>query len=440
MAAQPLSVGFAEMDFTPAPGLMLQGQMHPRLAERARDPLLANALAVQSGDETVVLVSVDICFLPAPFVEETQAAFARMTGLPARRLLLHATHTHVAPTVVRVVGADADRAFGERLRGAILAAAEQALARLEPVSLFVGAGCLDHMGWNRRAMFSNGRSGMYGHSDAPGFVGMEGPRDGELGVLFARNEAGEIRGVVLSFSTHPNAIENACVYSADIPGAARAALKLLLGPDVAVVYLTGAAGNTAPSMLDPHVPEQPWRGEAGLVRSGLYLAGEAAKVIAACVEPMAEPQMRLEQIDLALPLRHWPAPDDPTYPEPLASTGWEEARPYYEGAMADWPRRLTEESPVTVRLSALRLGDAAICTNPAELFVEYGLALRERSTARVTLIAELTDGYVGYVPTELAFSRGGYETWPAPTSQLPPEAGAQIVEATIALLGSAFSS
>jgi hypothetical protein len=40
----------------------------------------------------------------------------------------------------------------------------------------------------------------------------------------------------------------------------------------------------------------------------------------------------------------------------------------------------------------------------------------------------------------LAFSRGGYETWPAPTSQLPPEAGAQIVEATIALLGSAFSS
>jgi hypothetical protein len=71
-------------------------------------------------------------------------------------------------------------------------------------------------------------------------------------------------------------------------------------------------------------------------------------------------------------------------------------------------------------------------------FSEYGLQIREISPARVTLMAELTDGYAGYVPTPLAFSRGGYETWPAPTSQLVPEAGEQTVSATRGLLESAF--
>jgi hypothetical protein len=93
---------------------------------------------------------------------------------------------------------------------------------------------------------------------------------------------------------------------------------------------------------------------------------------------------------------------------------------------------------VPVHLNVLRIGDTAICTNPAELFVEYGLQIRERSPARVTLISELTDGYIGYVPTRLAFERGGYETWPAPTSQLAPEAGDAIVQATRELLERAF--
>ena len=92
-----------------------------------------------------------------------------------------------------------------------------------------------------------------------------------------------------------------------------------------------------------------------------------------------------------------------------------------------------------VRLSVLRIGDAALCTNPAELFVEFGLAIRARSRASVTLVAELTDGYVGYIPTRRAFARGGYETWPAPSSQLGIEAGEEIVTATAELMAAAFA-
>jgi hypothetical protein len=437
-----LHAGFAETEFTPEPGPALFGQMHERIATHARDPLMACAAAFhgkgeESEAEPVVLVSVDVCVLDHAFVARAQQAFARVSGFAGERLLLHATHTHVAPVTVAALGSEPDPTFLERLHHAVVDAAAQALARLAPVSLFAGTGHMEHMGWNRRAMFADGTSRMYGHSDSPGFIGMEGPRDPTLPVLAFCDASGAVRGVVVNFSTHPNCLENECVYSADIPGAVRRVLKDLFG-DIAVLYLTGAAGNTAPSLLDPHVPEQPWRGETGLRRSGLYLGGEVAKVIASVTSPTPDPVLRLTQTEVAIPLRPWPARDEPAYPEPLRTAAWPEARDYYARAEREWPQRLADASPERVRLSVLRLGDAAICTNPAELFVEYGLTIRDASPSRVTLISQLTDGYVGYVPTPLAFSRGGYETWCAPSSRLAADAGERIVAASRQLLAAAF--
>ena len=65
------------------------------------------------------------------------------------------------------------------------------------------------------------------------------------------------------------------------------------GDDVGVVNLTGAAGDTAPRIMEDNPQNhQPWRGEAGVVRSGQYLGGEILKVIAAQTKPMVEPILR----------------------------------------------------------------------------------------------------------------------------------------------------
>ncbi|MBI4025747.1 MAG: hypothetical protein HY360_12255 [Verrucomicrobia bacterium] len=435
-----LLVGAAEADFTPAPGLSLLGQMHERRARRTRDPLTANAVAFRQDRQTVVLVSVDICILNNSFVKAIQAKFARCTGLPGSCLLLHSTHTHVAPTVFDLLTARADPAFVRRVGAAILTAARRALAKLQEASVFSGLGHTEHLGWNRRAMFADGSSRMYGHAQMPGFIGMEGPRDPALGVLCARDHHGAVRAVIVNFSTHPNCLEAEWFYSADLPGETRRVLKAALGAGVVVVYLTGAAGNTAPSLLDPHMPEQPWRGEAGVIRSGQYLGGEALKMIAGATMPMSNPKLRLAQTTLQVPLRCWPEASARIFPEPLKNPDWRSgAHEYYMQAQAEWPHRMAVHSPWPVRLNVLCVGDAVIATNPAELFVEYGLEMRRRSPACVTLVSELTDGYCGYVPTRRAFRRGGYETWPAPTSQLEPKAGDQIVRATQKLLQKVFA-
>jgi hypothetical protein len=87
-------------------------------------------------------------------------------------------------------------------------------------------------------------------------------------------------------------------------------------------------------------------------------------------------------------------------------------------------------------LTALRLGDdVAILTNPAELFCEFGLEIKQNSPVKYTLVSELTNGAMGYVPTRQAFEEGGYEIRKlAGNSFLAMDAGERIVDASLSLL------
>ena len=65
---------------------------------------------------------------------------------------------------------------------------------------------------------------------------------------------------------------------------------------VGVVYLTGAAGNTAHATREDNPQRaRPWYGEDGWRRCGTYMGAEMLKVIASTTEPMAEPEIRLAQ-------------------------------------------------------------------------------------------------------------------------------------------------
>jgi len=175
-------------------------------------------------------------------------------------------------------------------------------------------------------------------------------------------------------------------------------------------------------------------GEEGLHRAGQYLTGSLSKLVAGATEPIKQPALGVARTAVFVPMRPFPKPGERNYPDFWSH----ESKAYYQALEADWPDKIRRESPVEVRVSVIRIGDTVICTNPAELFSEYALAIREASPARVTIISQLTDGYIGYIPTPEAFRRGGYETWPANTSKMVPEAGDEIVKATTGLLHEVF--
>lgn len=431
MNTSSLQAGWSQVEYTPAPGLNLLGQLHARIATHTRDPLMAVAVAFANEQTRVVLVSCDICIVDNAFIAQTQREWQNSATADAT-LLIHTNHTHLAPIATNVLGTTPDPQFLETLRGAILEAANQALQNLEPVDVFAANGFLDQMGWNRRAMFADGTTKMYGNSTDPGFCGMEGPRDGHLPVLWTKNASDKITGVLTGFATHPNCMENECFYSADLPGAVRKHLNQALGGETQVLYLTGAAGDTAPRILDPYDASQPWNGESGVEKSGAYLAEAAVKLIEQTSQPMENAALNLQRQTLQIPLREWPEPHEKSFPARLDLD-------YYRNAAQQWPQQLRDNSPFPVNINVLRVGEAAICTNPAELFVEFGLQIKAASPARVTFVSELTDGFCGYVPTPKAFSRGGYETWCAPTSPLEFAAGDKIVAETTRLLAEIFA-
>jgi neutral ceramidase len=79
--------------------------------------------------------------------------------------------------------------------------------------------------------------------------------------------------------------------------------------------------------------------------------------------------------------------------------------------------------------------DVAIVTLPGEVFVELGLAIKNASPFRTTLVVELSNVVeTVYVPHRYAYVGGGYEVL---NSTLEPGAGELLAEAAIRLLAEA---
>lgn len=432
-----MQAGSAWVDITPDRPLNLMGQMHERLSESTRDPLTLNLVLLDDGSVRIALVSIDVCVVPDELIARLREAISSAADVPAEAIHIAATHTHVAPyTSDRIKGAPDDAWLAELVEHARTAATEAA-GDLTPVTLFAGNGYVEQMGWNRRGMRRDGQCHMYFGQWSDGFVGIEGPRDGHVGLIFARDEAGGMKFVISSFSTHPNCNEGANYYSADIPGEVRKMLRQVYGPQLGVVYFTGAAGDTAPTIMKTsHAKSRTWRGEEGVVRSGRYLGAEMVKIISGSLdEPMVGPTLANESRGLSIPMRPW------------CETGMEiEGRKgsgiydFWKDSKDNWAKLEAEDNPVHTPVGVVRIGDAAVCFNPSELFCEFGLAIKKDSPARVTLIAELADGYVGYVPTADAILHGGYSAAALSHTRLVPDAGWQIVENTRDMLASAFES
>ena len=86
--------------------------------------------------------------------------------------------------------------------------------------------------------------------------------------------------------------------------------------------------------------------------------------------------------------------------------------------------------PVEVHI--LRFGDVVFATNPFELYVDYSMRIKARSSAIQTFVVQLT-GSGSYVPTSRSIAGGAYGAVPASTL-IGPEGGQELVETTLNLI------
>ena len=103
--------------------------------------------------------------------------------------------------------------------------------------------------------------------------------------------------------------------------------------------------------------------------------------------------------------------------------------------MWEWQRRVgTRELLEDVEIQVIAIGDVAFVGYPAEYFTEFGLRTKAESPFPTTVVAELANGWHGYVPTVEAFAHGGYEPRLGYQSRLVPEAGDLMCNTALDLL------
>ena len=430
----------------------------------ANDPLYVKALALRSGDETAVIVTVDavaiaeIGSIKNDFLANVRSQLNRDLKLDPARILINASHCHGK------VCADVE----QRTVQAVV----EAWQNMVPVRIGAGTGCEDRIMENRRLVLKNGREADVRHAYSlppDEAVASVGPVDPEIGILRLDREDGETLAVVFNFACHPILEVPSRENTADISGFASKVIEDNLSRDTIALFLQGCGGDVNPILYkDVNNPR-----DAEILGNMLGLStlqglkkirsseGGELKVIRETIElPRADlaehiESLQAEQIQLLqalkgtslnlktfIPLyvKYNLSRDFPSYyshrylhEEMMGRDGLKKLDAenranmdrYIENIYA--MEQLTRiqinlnllkkhqarnvaagERTIEVEMMGLRVGDFVLVTFPGELSVQIGLNIKKKSPHKFTFIAGVTNGYIYYTPTaEQLTNRGG---------------------------------
>ena len=461
-SASELLVGTASTDITPTEPVAVSGQFHLRIARTVETPITANVIALESRQDGVsrdvaILVSCDLLCIPSEVLARVrQAVRARLPDLDATKVVLNATHTHTAP----VLGTDKYRIPHEGVlqvesyRSFLAARVADAIVRAWNArdTGRVSWG-LSHavVAYNRRAVYADGSAKMYGRTDVAEFRNLEGYEDHDVNTLFFWNGADELVGLVVNVSCPSQEVESRTAINADFWHPVRTALRKRYGRQLCVVAWTGASGDQSPHLMYRNAADERMRRLRGLDR-----VQEIARRIGDAVDDAYEAVRNDRHADVALvhrvetlqlPMRRVAEAE---YAEakaaveeaaaqikqnPEAAAQQYRRMKWYEMTVKRFDRQRTDPSPTyEMELHVLRIGDAAVCTNPFELFTDYGIRMKARSRAVQTFVVQLV-GAGSYLPTEKAV-RGGHYSAVVHSSLVGPAGGSVLVNRTVEIINS----
>jgi hypothetical protein len=397
-----LKVGFSQLDITPPVGGIMTGPRLP-VSVGTDDPLFAKTLVVQSGDQTLAIVGLDLVKIRLDLADAAIAEASQRTGIDRDAVMICPSHNHSSPFIP--MGGPNNKDYISTLPGLIADSIEHAYKSLQPARMFLGRSLVYEGHHNRRVIskadglvLNTWLNKLGDLEQTPQVLGAEGPIDPELWVARFDTPDGRVLGTLVNFTCHPALHDRrgldkkgAAKWSADYPGVIAEQIAQAYGKQAVCVFTQGAAGNINPSAV--FVPD--WREKAAVFARA---AVDAAKGATPIEGPIAVGYARR---DVEVPC------SDPADQREgaIARLGW---RPdAFEAAKREAARKpKTRKVPV----SAGRIGPLGIATNAGELFVEWGLSVKKRSPFPHTILCELTNDWVGYEPTAQAFQHEGYET------------------------------
>ena len=427
-------IGAANVDITPSTAMVNYNNTEYEPGPEGT-ALHASIIYCCSGGEEIIFISADLSFIDRSLVLRIRDQCRYRLGINHDRVIVSATHTHNAPTVCPtfLTGGTPDPLYLEMLISKIIDGVEDAREKRQPAKI----GAIEikvpgRIGNRRRLKFDGTIRIVDSFEQWFDNLPAEGPVDETVGLLAFKDLENNYLALIANPAFHNNCCDSfgGGFYHCDIFGLIGSRLKEAFPSLQSAAVIPAPSGNLLP------------RPEAGKpCASQETLAAEisrfyAEKIISALKTLTVHDNPSLEHKSEILIIEDRPISESTFCEDGCRGEGpWELefARLRYDPEKKAL-HKIGAKSCI-VEINFIKIGNTAIVTNPAELFCEFGLEVRQKSPFPTTLIFELTNGYCGYAPTKEAFKRGGYETHRTLyTSRLSKDAGKKITEKSIELL------
>ena len=353
-----IRAGVSRIDITPGVGHEMGGYSARKFpASGTHDPLNATVLVLESGGNSLALVTCDL----RSFVSTRVGELARRK-FGVKNTIISVSHTHSGPLTW-----EKRSPWYAEAEDKMVEAIGKAKAAMFDADLSVSTGRV-YLGFNRRKVV-NGRASMWWRNaeKLPSH-----PLDPLVNVLQVKDAAGKIRAVLVNYACHPSVLgPDNLQFSADYPGVMKRYVESQI-PGATCLFVQGGAGD-----INPYRDKEPV--SAGGFQAVQIMGEELGKSVVSILgrsNPVSgELRTTSEITDVA---NRWK-------PEETLKVGWT------AGAIGD-------------SLCFLAL--------PGEPFVEHQITFREKSECRNAMLFGYSYSaggiWAGYIPTIEAAVQGGY--------------------------------
>ena len=441
--AGELRVGVAAVKITPPNGTPMAGYYHERGADGTLDDLYAKAIVLEQDGNKAVLVALDLIGTVRAHVEEARKQIEQATGIRGADVMISATHSHTGPVLASrnprtdLFGGKSPLSvdFGGRLPQLIAESVKQADAKLAPARVSTAAGKQDGLAFCRRFHMKDGTVGWNPGKFNPNVLRPTAPTDDEVPVVYFETPKGQPLATYVNFAMHLDTV-GGLKYSADYPFTLAQSLARARGADMLTVFTIGCAGDINHVNVNSRSPQH---GPDEAARIGTILAANVLRSYEQ-LEPLTNTAVRVshEMVKLpAAPVTAGQLDKARDVVKRISATG--ERRPAFLEQVDAFKALEVEgrqSQPYEVEVQVIAVGnELAFVSLPGEIFVELGLAIKRGSPFKRTIIAELANGAIGYVPTKRAWLEGNYEVI---SSRVAEGSGEMLVDSALRQLRELF--
>ncbi len=439
--------GAAQTDITPPLGTIINGEFVAFYAHTIHDALYSKALVLRDGITTIAIVIVDICAMEKAFIEEVKKEIHSQAGIRPDHVLIAATHTHFAGSIVDLLGGPCDLAYRKSLGAKIVQSVKTALANLQPAKIgHAYTNVPEHVVCRRYYM----KPGYEAKNPVTGGLDIikTNPAGGEayidkrasavdpgLSAVAIQSVNGQWISVLANYSMHYVGDCSNGTVTADYFGVFARHITAMLEADERFVAMlsngTSGEANIWDFLQPDRYPKEEHQKKEMIGKDLALKLSEAIKNIQWQTNPVLSAAFK----EVTLGVRKPSAPEVEAAKKIVAQTDYRLIDPAAPEAMVKIYAReqvLLNEYPDTIEfpVQALKIGDITIGALGGEFFAETGLALKQQINTGKYFTITMANGYIGYMPPAHEIEKGGYETWRCRSSHVK-EDGEGIVRNTL---------